>query len=334
MRAFVPVLLALSPLATALAEQIPAGPLTMAQVLAESGPGDWRRPAPENTLYMDIPGGRVVIELAPQFAPEHVANIRTLAQQHYWDGLAILRVQDNYVVQWGDPHAENAESRKPLGEARTALPAEYERDSDSLSFHAIDSQDAYAARTGFVDGFPAAQDPARGKTWMAHCYGLLGAGRDNAADSSTGAELYVVIGHAPRHLDRNITSVGRVLSGIELLSSLSRGPAPMGFFEDAARHTPIHSIRLASDLPESERVPIEVFRTDTATFNRLVQARRERREGWFVDPVGRIELCKVPVPVRLAPAAPWSSTPEKPAQNGLASTNQIRGTSTSSGNSL
>ena len=137
---------------------------------------------------------------------------------------------------------------------------------------------------------------------MAHCYGLVGAGRDNAADSSTGAELYVVIGHAPRHLDRNITSVGRVLSGIELLSALPRGPAPMGFFEDAAQHIAIHAIRLASELPESERTPIEVFRTDTPAFKNLVQARRERHETWFVNPVGHIELCNVPVPVRMAPA--------------------------------
>ena len=132
--------------------------------------------------------------------------------------------------------------------------------------------------------------------------GLVGAGRDNAADSSTGAELYVVIGHAPRHLDRNITSVGRVLSGIELLSALPRGPAPMGFFEDAAQHIAIHAIRLASELPESERTPIEVFRTDTPAFKNLVQARRERHETWFVNPVGHIELCNVPVPVRMAPA--------------------------------
>ncbi len=273
----------------------------MAEVLAASSASDWRRPDPDNTLYMDIPGGRVVIELAPQFAPEHVANIRTLARAHYWDGLAIVRVQDNYVTQWGDPHGEDAQRRKPSGDAESALPAEFERDADGLTFQPIDTRDAYAPQVGFVDGFPAARDPARGKAWMAHCYGLLGAGRDNAADSSTGAELYAVIGHAPRHLDRNITSVGRVLWGIELLSALPRGPAPMGFFQDAAKQVPIRSIRLASELPESERMPIEVFRTDTPAFTRLVQARRERREEWFVDPVGRIELCNVPVPVRLAP---------------------------------
>ncbi len=284
-----------------LAIAAPSAPApTLAEVLAASSAADWRRPDPENTLYMDLPGGRVVIELAPQFAPEHVANIRTLAHARYWDGLAIVRVQDNYVAQWGDPEAGNPEHRRAPGEARARLPAEFERDAADSGFRRIDSRDAYAPQVGFVDGFAAARDPARGKVWMAHCYGLVGAGRDNPADSSNGAELYAVIGHAPRHLDRNITPVGRVLSGIEHLSSLPRGPAPMGFYTDPAQRTPIHSLRLASDLPESERLSIEVFRTDTPAFERLVQARRVRHEEWFIDPVGRIELCNVPVPIRLA----------------------------------
>lgn len=284
-----------------LAIAAPSAPAaTLAEVLAASSAADWRRPDPENTLYMDLPGGRVVIELAPQFAPEHVANIRTLAHARYWDGLAIVRVQDNYVAQWGDPEARNPEHRRAPGEARARLPAEFERDAADSGFRRIDSRDAYAPQVGFVDGFAAARDPARGKVWMAHCYGLVGAGRDNPADSSNGAELYAVIGHAPRHLDRNITPVGRVLSGIEHLSSLPRGPAPMGFYTDPAQRTPIRSLRLASDLPESERLSIEVFRTDTPAFERLVQARRVRHEEWFIDPVGRIELCNVPVPIRLA----------------------------------
>lgn len=284
-----------------LAIAAPSAPApTLAEVLAASSAADWRRPDPENTLYMDLPGGRVVIELAPQFAPEHVANIRTLAHARYWDGLAIVRVQDNYVAQWGDPEAGNPEHRRAPGEARARLPAEFERDAADSGFRRIDSRDAYAPQVGFVDGFAAARDPARGKVWMAHCYGLVGAGRDNPADSSNGAELYAVIGHAPRHLDRNITPVGRVLSGIEHLSSLPRGSAPMGFYTDPAQRTPIRSLRLASDLPESERLSIEVFRTDTPAFERLVQARRVRHEEWFIDPVGRIELCNVPVPIRLA----------------------------------
>ena len=293
-----PALLLVTASAASADDTPPAAP-TMAQVLAESTAADWRQPKAEDTLYMDLSGGRVVIELAPRFAPEHAANIRTLAREGYWNGLAIVRVQDNYVVQWADPGAGDAVTRKPLGSAKARLPAEFEHTGTVPGLALIDSRDAYAERVGFVEGFPVGHDPQRGATWLAHCYGTVGAGRDNAADSSSGAELYVVIGHAPRHLDRNITPVGRVLSGMELLSALPRGPAPMGFHADAAHHVPIIAITLASEIPAAERLPIEVFRTDTPAFQRLVQARRERHEEWFVDPVGRIELCNVPLPVRL-----------------------------------
>src|SRR5213075_454885 len=80
-------------------------PLTMADVLANSKPTDWRPLEPENTIYLELTNGRVIIELAPSFAPQHVANVKALAREQYFDGLAIFRCQDNYVTQWGDPHA-------------------------------------------------------------------------------------------------------------------------------------------------------------------------------------------------------------------------------------
>jgi len=156
---------------------------------------------------------------------------------------------------------------------------------------------------GFVEGFPAARDPGADKAWLAHCYGMLGAGRGNAADSSVGAELYVVTGQSPRQLDRNITVVGRVVKGMELLSPTPRGPEPMGMHTDPTRFTPITSIQLASELPESERTPLQLLRTDTASFAAVVEARRNRRDGWYLRPAGHIDLCNVPLPTRAPPSA-------------------------------
>src|SRR5690606_7028034 len=85
-----------------------------------------------------------------------------------------------------------------------------------------------------------------------HRYGAVGAGRGMAADSSDGSELYVVTGQSPRQLDRNITLVGRVVDGMELLSVLPRGTGPLGFYEDAAQRVPIEAIRLAADVPEAD----------------------------------------------------------------------------------
>lgn len=116
--------------------------------------------------------------------------------------------------------------------------------------------------------------------------------------SGSGSELYVVIGHAPRHLDRNVTLAGRVLRGMERLSTLPRGTGALGFYEKAEQRVPMVSIRVAADLPKAERPQLEVLRTNTTTFAEFVEARRSRREDWFLDPVGRIELCNVPIPVR------------------------------------
>ena len=275
----------------------PAGPTT-ADVIANSKPSDWRRPAPEDTLYLELPVGRVVIELAPAFAPAHAANIRALAKEGYWDGLAILRSQDNYVVQWGDPEAGNAKARA-FKQAKAKLPAEFDRAAAGLPFARLADGDLYAPEAGWSGGFPAARDSKTQRAWLAHCYAMVGAGRDMAADSSNGAELYVVIGHAPRHLDRNITLVGRVLQGMEHLSVLPRGTGALGFYEKPEQRIAIRSIKLASELPAAERVALEVFRTDTAAFQQLVEARRNRREEWFLDPVGHVELCNVPIPVRV-----------------------------------
>ena len=278
----------------------PARPPTMAEVLEAAKPTDWRTPDPERTLYLELAGGRVVIELAPAFAPKHVANVTTLAREKYYDALAILRVQENYVVQWGDPNAEDDAKRRPMKSGKAALAPEFVRSAEGLPFTRLPDVDGYAPEVGHVDGFPAARDPARGEAWLAHCYGMVGAGRGNTADSGSGAELYVVSGHAPRHLDRNITLVGRVLQGMEHLTTLPRGTGPLGFHEKPEQYVPIRAIRVAADVPATQRSPLEVLRTDTPTWQALVESRRNRPDAWFLVKAGHVELCNVPIPVRAA----------------------------------
>ncbi|XQA68076.1 peptidylprolyl isomerase [Xanthomonas sacchari] len=271
------------------------------QILDASKPSDWRTLDPANTLYLELDTGRVIIELAPAFAPQHVGNIRILAHEHFWDGLSIYRAQDNFVVQFGDPDGEEPGKARSLGSAKTHLPAEFQRPAAGLAFQPLPDRDGWAPQVGFVDGFPVARDPKAGTAWLAHCYGTLGAGRNNDEDSSIGAELYVVTGQSPRQLDRNITVVGRVVKGMELLSVIPRGPDPMGFYEKPEQRTPIRAIRLASDVPENERTPLQLLRTDTRTFREVVEARRNRRDAFYKRPAGHIDLCNVPLPVRTPP---------------------------------
>jgi peptidylprolyl isomerase len=273
-------------------------PRTTQEIIDASQPADWRTPDPANTLYMELERGRVVIELAPAFAPAHVANIRTLAKEGFWDGTSLYRSHDNFVVQFGDPDADDPATAKSLGSAQAKLPAEFERGARGLAFHPLPDPDGWAPEVGFSEDFPAARDAADGTAWMTHCYGTVGAGRNLEPDSSTGAELYVVIGQSPRALDRNITVVGRVLKGMELLSALPRGTGPLGFYETPEERTPIRAVRLASEVPESEREPIEVMRTDTPTFDALVESRRNRIDDFYKRPAGHIDLCNIAIPVR------------------------------------
>jgi len=274
-------------------------PPTTAQVMETATPSDWRRPDPANTLYLELTQGRVIIELAPRFAPLHVANIKQLVAEKFFDGLAVVRVQDNFVAQWGD-----ADKSRPTESALRKLPDESVIAwGKGLPLVKLPDPDGYARETGWVDGFPVGVErKPSGQAWITHCYGVLGVGREDWPDTGSGAELYVVIGQAPRQLDRNIVTVGRVLRGIELLSSLPRGTGALGFYEKPAQRAPIKSIRLAADVPESERTALEVLRTDTPLFTRYVESRRNRRDTWYLVPAAHTDVCNITIPVRDVPA--------------------------------
>jgi peptidylprolyl isomerase len=274
---------------------------TTADIVNEAPASAWRRPDPNDVLAMTLPSGIVWIELAPRFAPKHVANIRTLVAQHYFDGLAVIRVQDNFVAQWGDPAAnEDDESKlRPLGAAATKLEPEFAISDRGLKITKLKDRDVWAPVTGFVDGFPVAADPKTHRAWIAHCYGTIGAGRGNTVDSGTGAELYAVIGQSPRGLDLNIAPVARVLQGMELLSSLPRGGANMGFYDKPEQNVRIARVERLADMPEATRPDVRVFRTDTPQWSEVIESRRNRQDAWYVHKAGAIDLCNITVPVRI-----------------------------------
>ncbi len=249
----------------------------------------------DDLLVIDLAqGGRVIIELAPSFAPVHVANIKALARSGYWNGASVYRLQDNYVAQWG-----LNESDKPWPKGVTPKPpAEYTRALKGLRITPLGSPDAYAPGAGFADGWPVAYSVKGGWANLAHCYASVGVGRDLAPDTGTGGELYAVIGNAPRQLDRNIALVGRVVEGIERLSSLPRGTEALGFYKDKAQYAPIAAIRLASDIPLPARPAYEVMDTGSATFARYLKLRANRHDSFYERPAGGVDLCNVQVPVR------------------------------------
>ena len=294
------------------------------EIVAAAPASDWVAIGADDLLVMDLapdPAGKprlVVIQLiSPLFSQGWVANVRTLARAHWWDGLSVNRVQDNYVAQWGD-----ASEKKPLPAGLTVVPengyAGFLPPDNLQPIPMLDargqvigssppqerprgfssSRTPYAAGEWIAGGWPQATDGDR--VWPIHCYGMVGVGRNLSPNTGTGAELYAVIGHAPRHLDRNIAVVGRVVEGIENLSSLPRGTEALGFYKVEAERTPIRSVRLASDLPEGKRPRFEYLSTESATFAAYADARANRRDAFFIRPAGGADVCNVPVPVRRA----------------------------------
>ena len=285
-----------------------------ADIVAAAPPGAWRAVAPENLMLVETPRGTMAIELAPDFAPAHIAAIRALVAAGRFDAGAFTRVQDNYVVQWaarpgpGKTLTSGGAAAVAAGSTATPggmavgtgpgpahpaiLPAEYERPVKGLQITPLGSTDTYAP-SGFADGWPVARDPKTGTAWLAHCYASVGVGRDNPPDTGDGSELYAVIGHGPRHLDRNITVVGRVIDGIADFSALARGTGPMGFYRTPAEQTVITRVRFATAADPR----YEVLASASPAFAAYLRA-RANRTGFFVRPAGATDLCNVQVPVR------------------------------------
>jgi len=304
--------------------------LAPSEIVAAAPAADWTAIAPTDLLVMDLaPDGaghprRVVIQLMPApFAQGWIANIRKLAAAHWWDGTSVNRAQDNYVVQWGDPDGEDkAKARvlpaglvKPEEAAYSvvfpripmSLPdgRSVDRPANPLAVKWIVPSelraDPYSALVGTTaSGWPVASDGA--SLWPIHCYGMVGVGRDMPPDTGSGAELYAVIGTPPRHLDRNIALIGRVIEGMEHLSTLPRGTGDLGFYKTAAERTPIRSIRLGTEVPG---LPAwQYLSTESASFARYADARANRRDAFFIYPAGGVDICNLPVPIRRTPNVP------------------------------
>jgi cyclophilin family peptidyl-prolyl cis-trans isomerase len=275
------------------------------EIVAAAKADAWTDIAPADLLIMDLAPDskgkprRVIIQLIPApFSQGWVGNIRKLAAAHWWDGTSINRVQDNYVVQWGD-----ATEKKALPEGLAVISeSEYVFPKSLKRVRALDPLFAppndISRWTSFHGGFPVAGEgtPDSESNWPVHCYAMVGVGRNLSPDTGTGAELYTVIGHAPRHLDRNIALVGRVIEGIEHLSSLPRGTGALGFYEKEEVRVPILSIRLGN---EAADVPaFEYLSTDSDSFAAYAAARANRRDPFFNVPAGGADICNIPVPVR------------------------------------
>jgi peptidylprolyl isomerase len=255
----------------------------------------WRELDPEYTVFMELQHGTVVIELNPVFAPKTVKRFRKLTEDRFYDGLSFYRVIDGFVAQGGDGSDMGEISRMPQ------IEAEFEIDwSDDLPFTSVQKNDLFAPETGFIDGFAAARDMKKGTAWLTHCPGVVAMARGDDPNSSR-TDFYIVIGQAPRYLDRNLNIFGRVVVGMDVVQRINRGPAPNnGIIEDETATSRIRRMQLASDIPEDSRMYTYVMDTNSDGFEDLLKGRRNRKQAFFHNrPPKVLDICQVPMAGRI-----------------------------------
>ena len=258
---------------------------------------DYRPVVPENLLILTLESGEVVIELNDDFAPDHTAQIRQLAADHFYDGKAFYRVIDGFVAQGGIGEGEEVVKTYPL------LKNENDRAISEDVFTPLGNHDLFAADVGHMDGFAVARDADMGREWLLHCPGAMAMARDDDPDTGS-TEFYIVL-DAQRYLDRNLTVFGRVLSGMEHIQALKRGnPAVAGgVIQPPEKGDDILSVRMASDLPEESRPSWEVMKTDIAAFEDFKTSKRVRNEAFFYrHPPEILDVCGFSAPARPAGA--------------------------------
>lgn len=273
--------------------------------------GDWRPLDPQNTLVLEIQKApvtqddllrpqtaTVVIELAPEFAPNHVARIKALARQGFYDGRTFHRVIDDFMAQAGGIPGDPTGGESPLpdlqsefvmraGPEVTAVKAQDARQLDPRSGNSP------VTEAGFLNGFPVGYQPAAqamvsadGKRdmWLLHCPGAV-AGARTSDPNSANFQFYINRGESP-WLDSQYTVWGRVRAGQDAVMALKVG-------EPVAQPDTIRRLRIAAELPEAERPQIEVMRTESPAFAQIVEAARTAAGG-------DINVCEIEVPTRAA----------------------------------
>ncbi|HFC31007.1 MAG TPA: peptidylprolyl isomerase [Oceanospirillales bacterium] len=267
------------------------------EIIAQAPDNDWRDIDNSNTLYIQLETGTVVVELAPKFAPIHVSNTKKLVKEGIFDNTNFYRVIDGFVAQ-GGPLFDDSNKIKQPKTAQLNIAAEFTLKTDKpLNWTAVTNKDGYAAETGFYHGFAVGRSKDQKTNWLLHCYAAFAMGRGNEPNTG-GTELYIINGNAQRYLDRNTTVFGRVVVGMEHIQALKRSQNIAGKV-DLTDKNKILSIKVASDIAKDKRLPIQIMKTDSASFKALIQSRKNRNGQWFVYQHNYIDACSIPVPVRL-----------------------------------
>jgi len=271
-----------------------------ADIIAASDPEDWRRVDPERLLVIETGRGPVYVETAPEFAPDHVERMRTLAQEDWFRMKVWHRVIDDFMAQGGgalnDPAA--APEMAPL-EAEFTIQRGPDMEITEVQERVINPRRGSSeAKAGFWKGMPAGTQPIAQaaisqsgtvESWLLHCPGAAAMARTNDPNSARG-QFYIVREDA-RHLDTQYTVWGQTRTGLDIIKAL-----PVGSLAEDPYFEPdfIRNIEPATDIGEDERLTIEVMDTASDAFAAYLDAVAQAHGGTLP------EICEIEVPVRVS----------------------------------
>jgi peptidylprolyl isomerase len=247
---------------------------------------DWRPLDPENAIIYETTKGRVIVELAPELAPGHVARIKELAREGFYNGLAFHRVIDTFMAQGGDPKGDGTG-----GSDKPNLRGEFNfrRGADTSFVRAIDRGGAVL---GWVRTVPVTSQldllmerttDKRVAAWANHCPGVTSMAR--AEDENSANSQFFLMRASYPTLDRRYTIWGRAVIGLDVIRALKVG-------EPVVEPDRMLSVRVLADVPETERPKVMIQRTDGPMFKARLTAALTERGAAFSNcdlmPEGRI----------------------------------------------
>lgn len=244
-------------------------------------PGDWRTVAPENLLVIDTTKGRVLVELEPRMAPNHIERIRALANRGFYDGIVFHRVIAGFMAQTGDPSGTGM-SGSDLPDVAGEF--SFRRGADS-GFVAV--PDSGEGLRGILGSMPIVTQPdaqmfvtADFKTGASglFCPAVAGMARSSGADSAN-SQFFLMTGEKDA-LNGQYTTFGRVVIGLDVVKALKAGSEAM---DGRVTESPdaMTRTRTASDLPEGERPVVRVLRPESAAFQAEIARVRAERGARF-----------------------------------------------------
>jgi len=257
-----------------------------AQTTAPAG-ADWRTPDPNNVIVVETNKGRIIAELDPVAAPNHVERVRGLVKSGFYDGLTFFRVISDFMAQTGDPQNTGAG-----GSDQPNLTAEFTfRRGMDLPLGA--GFKAGSTELGWIGALPvSSQNSAlavmtadrKVASWGNFCPGVLGMAR--AGDPDSANSQFFFMRQANSSLDKTYTAFGRVLSGLDVVRNIKTGE-PVPDPQDK-----MISVKMLADLPADKRPKVQVMDTRGAAFKALVTKRQGEMGPSFTN-------CDVDVPVQV-----------------------------------